>query len=70
MRDLSKIPEGLPVPINDGGCDHLKSISLPAISLRSTSDRLIDLGRLQQQTVIFSIQGLGSPKNPLQQIGI
>jgi peroxiredoxin len=64
MRDLSKLPEGLPIPTDDGACDHLKNISLPAISLRSTSDRFIDLGKLQQPTVIFFYPRTGEPTKP------
>ncbi len=64
MRDLSKIPEGLPVPTDDGGCDHLRNISLPAISLRTTSDRYIKLNQLQIPSVIFFYPRTGEPSKP------
>jgi len=63
MRDLFKIPEGLPVPIDDHTCDHLVGLSLPSISLMTTSDRAINLKDLQQPTVIFFYPRTGDPNN-------
>jgi peroxiredoxin len=65
MRDLSKIPDGLPVPIDDGACDHLKNISLPSVTLRTTSDRFINLSQLQSPSVIFFYPRTGEPTKPV-----
>ncbi len=64
MRDLNEIPEGLPIPTDDGACDHLKDASLPELILRTTSDRLIDLSQLQIPTLIFFYPRTGEPSKP------
>jgi hypothetical protein len=38
-------PSHLPVPIDDGACDHLPGIAVPSLLLPSTVRRLIDLAR-------------------------
>ncbi len=49
--DPTVLPEGLPVPVDDGACDHLAGLALPALALASTTggrlrltDALGDLG--------------------------
>ncbi len=64
MRDLSEIPEGLPVPIDDGACAHLEGAELPAISLRTTSDRFLELKKLINPAVIFFYPRTGEPDKP------
>ncbi len=34
--DLHTLPDGLPVPVDDGRCDHLTGTGLPAVALAST----------------------------------
>lgn len=64
MRNLSKIPEGLPAPADDGACDHLIGSSLPGISLKTTLDCDIDLSKLSEPTVIFFYPRTGDPSKP------
>ncbi len=40
------LPEGLPAPEDDGACDHLPGLALPAIALRATDGEDVDLSRL------------------------
>jgi hypothetical protein len=35
MSDPASLPAGLPEPIDDGACDHLMGMELPAIELQS-----------------------------------
>lgn len=35
MTDVTGLPEGLPQPVDDGACDHLPGIELPAVELAS-----------------------------------
>jgi hypothetical protein len=32
------LPANLPVPVDDGACDHLPGLAVPTIKLRSTSE--------------------------------
>lgn len=64
MKDLYKLPEGLPVPIDDGACDHLNGMELPSISLPTTSNRVINLAKLTKPTVIFFYPRTGEPTKP------
>jgi peroxiredoxin len=43
--DLHSLPDHLPVPEDDGACDHLRHSMLPSIGLRSTSGPTVDLSR-------------------------
>ena len=42
---LHVLPSGLPVPHDDGACDHLPGLSLPSIGLPATSGGSVDLSR-------------------------
>ena len=37
MRDLLTLPEGLPVPVDDGACAHLPGLALPSLVLGSSA---------------------------------
>lgn len=37
------LPPGLPVPVDDGACDHLTGMSVPSLELRATTGDLVDL---------------------------
>ena len=41
--NYQNLPENLPPPIDDGKADHLTNLSLPNISLLSTSQTYINL---------------------------
>jgi peroxiredoxin len=65
-RDFSTLPEGLPVPVDDGACDHLPGMSVPAIALPSTaggSVLLAETGR--PRTVVYAYPRTGEPGKPL-----
>ena len=61
-RDFSTLPEGLPVPVDDGACDHLVGMRVPAIALPSTGGRdvvLAETGR--PRTVVYAYPRTGVP---------
>lgn len=59
------LPPNLPVPMDDGACDHLRGLRLPAISLPSTSGRLVDLARdITGRAVLFFYPRTGVPGEP------
>jgi len=43
--NLYALPEDLPVPSDDGACDHLRGLMLPSIGLRATSGVRVDLSK-------------------------
>jgi peroxiredoxin len=59
--DLYKLPEGLPVPVDDGACDHLPGLAVPAILLPSTAGRRVDLAALPGRTVVYLYPHTGRP---------
>jgi len=60
------LPDGLPIPKDDGAANHLWNMSLPAISLRSTSGRSIDLLALNApRMIIYCYPMTGVPGKPL-----
>jgi peroxiredoxin len=64
VRDLNKIPEGLPVPVDDGACSHLMGSAFPDIKLLSTAGRSIHLNEMNHPTVIFFYPRTGEPSKP------
>ncbi len=60
------LPADLPRPTDDGAADHLRGMRMPSIALRSTSGRLVDVGRLTApRTVIYCYPRTGVPGQPL-----
>lgn len=60
------LPKDLPRPMDDGAADHLVNMTMPKISLRSTTDRMVDLSNLGTlRTVIYSYPMTGVPGKPL-----
>ncbi len=57
------IPEGIPVPVDDGLCDHLPGATLPPLALPSTSGREVVLRELRR-AVLFFYPRTGVPKEP------
>ena len=64
-RDLSTLPDGLPVPVDDGACDHLVGTRLPAIALPSTAGRKVVLTKTgRPRTVVYAYPRTGVPGEP------
>lgn len=59
--NIYQLPADLPVPVDDGACDHLTGMSVPSIPLRSTSGRLVDLATLGGRTVLYCYPRTGRP---------
>ena len=51
----------LPAPEDDGACDHLLGLHLPAIALGATSGSAINLAKLKGLTVVFIYPITGRP---------
>jgi len=59
--DIHKLPADLPVPIDDGACEHLPGLALPALALRSTDGETVDLSALAGRVVIYAYPRTGRP---------
>ena len=64
MKDLSQLPDDLPVPVDDGACDHLEGLSIPSLLFRTSSDRSVDLSKSKDTVVIFFYPMIGNPDSP------
>ena len=62
---FTQLPSNLPVPENDGACDHLLGSPLPDLSLVSTSDHHINLRRRPGLTVLYAYPLTARPGTPL-----
>lgn len=58
---IFSIPMDLPIPLDDGACEHLKNMRIPNISLWSTDDQEINLSSLPGWNVIFCYPMTGRP---------
>jgi len=60
--DLYAVPAALPVPQDDGACAHLPGRRWPAVSLRSTRDRRVDLSTIDANwLVVYCYPRTGVP---------
>ncbi|TMI81766.1 MAG: peroxiredoxin [Bacillati bacterium ANGP1] len=64
-HDLTRLPPDLPVPQDDGACDHLAGRRVPAIALPSTAGRPVDLSTLSGRTVVYCYPRTGRPDVPV-----
>ena len=66
MPDLPppSLPPNLPVPLDDGACDHLAGARLPSVALRSTAGRSVNLSDVRGTLVVFVYPHTGRPDTP------
>ena len=63
-HDLHTLPADLPVPRDDGACDHLGGMRLPALGLASSAGDTVDLSALGGRSVVFCYPRTGRPDRP------
>jgi peroxiredoxin len=63
--DFYELPKNLPVPVDDGACNHLVGIQLPSIALLSTANQTVDLASLLGKTVVYCYPRTGRPDQEL-----
>jgi peroxiredoxin len=64
-RNLLELPVDLPVPIDDGACDHLPGTRLPSLLLPATDGTMVDLSSLSGRTIVYVYPRTGRPEQPL-----
>ena len=60
-ENIYELPQDLPVPEDDGACDHLPGMRLPPVSLMSTAGDSVDLSTLTWTTVVYCYPLTGRP---------
>ena len=61
-HDLMALPADLPVPEDDGACDHLPGAALPSLPLPATDGASVDLAAPHAgRTVVFAYPRTGRP---------
>src|SRR5262245_40053320 len=60
--DLYSLPPDLPVPLDDGACEHLPGLSWPEVPLPATSGRLVSLAQARAEwLVVYCYPRAGLP---------
>jgi peroxiredoxin len=63
---VTELPSDLPVPEDDGACDHLPGSPVPSIRFAATTGGTVDLGELARGTaVVYVYPATGRPGEPL-----
>ncbi|HUG16645.1 MAG TPA: peroxiredoxin [Thermomicrobiales bacterium] len=65
VRNLLELPDDLPVPDDDGACDHLPGLRLPSVPLPATDGRSIDLATLTGRVIVYAYPRTGRPDQPI-----
>ena len=65
MTNLNQLPTDLPVPQDDGACNHLVGMALPNIALLATDGAWVNLSQLAGRLVIYCYPMTGQPNVPL-----
>ncbi len=63
MKNLLTLPDNLPIPVDDGACDHLEGMKFPELKILSTGDRAINLGVEKGKSVIYFYPMMGNPNS-------
>jgi peroxiredoxin len=62
--NLLDLPADLPIPVDDGACDHLPGMRLPALTMPATDGSVVDLSRLPGRSVVYIYPRTGRPDQP------
>lgn len=62
---LDQLPNDLPIPEDDGACDHLLNTNLPKVDLPGTDGSTLNIGTLKDYTVIYIYPMTGRPDTAL-----
>lgn len=53
MKNLEVLPDNLPVPVDDGACQHLEGMQVPSIALTGSSGNTVIIGAAQGMVVVY-----------------
>lgn len=60
-HDPKRLPESLPVPVDDGGARHLAGLRVPSLALSATDGANVDLSAFRGRTVVYVYPRTGRP---------
>ncbi|TVR72754.1 MAG: peroxiredoxin [Sphaerobacteraceae bacterium] len=63
--NISEIPPDIPIPHDDGACDHLVGLILPRMALPTTNGSTITFAEIPARTVIYIYPRTGRPDQQL-----
>jgi peroxiredoxin len=61
LHNPLELPDGLPVPVDDGAADHLTGLALPEVALAATNGLRVNLSRLSGRTIVYIYPRTGRP---------
>lgn len=61
MSDIYNLPDDLPVPLDDGACDHLLGLRLPDLALRATDGSTMNLSLVKGRLALYCYPMTGKP---------
>lgn len=65
QEDFTKLPPNLPIPIDDGACDHLLRMQVPRIPLKATVGGTVSLPAVKaERTIVYCYPRTGEPGKP------
>ena len=65
MQNIHELPKDLPIPLDDGACDHLPGTTLPSVVLPSTGGRTVNPAQIAGCVVIYCYPMTGRPDRSL-----
>jgi peroxiredoxin len=65
MQSFNELPKDLPVPVDDGACDHLQGMALPSVTLPSTAGWTVNPAAIPGWLVIYCYPMTGRPDRAL-----
>ena len=65
VQNFLDLPDNLPIPMDDGKCDHLPGLAVPSLPLVATNGDRVDLSSLSGRTVVYCYPKTGRPGQPL-----
>lgn len=60
--DVMRLPDGLPVPEDDGACAHLEGMEVPGVDLPATGGDVVRLADRPGRTVVYVYPRTGRPE--------
>ena len=61
MNDIYTLPDDLPVPIDDGACDHLIGLTLPNLALPATDGSDVNVSKHKGRLALYCYPMTGRP---------
>jgi len=64
IKDLHTLPANLPIPVDDGACNHLDGMRMPSVSMMSATGGSENLSIHPGMLVVYFFPMIGRPDSP------